>query len=129
MQKGFSSIPNGIGKCLTGCKWNAKPLNQIVKELPFARLKVNEPHFTHKGMDYCWLFTFKQDRSSGKRYSYVFSCLISRAVHIELAFFTTHGFLNVLHRFITGQKEVPSIYTLLTSPTSLGQRKFHKRNF
>ena len=74
-------------------KLNAKPLNQIMAELPAARLQIYEPSFTHTGVDYNGPFMVKQGRSKAKRYCCTFTCLTTGAVHIELAIdLITDGF-------------------------------------
>ena len=91
---------------------NAKPLNQIMVELPAARLQIYKPPFIHTGVDYCGAFIVKQGRSKVKRYCCIFTCLTTRAVHIELALdLTADGFLNALRWFISRRRNVKHLYS------------------
>ena len=53
-------------------------------DLPKDRLTPALP-FTYIGLDYFGPFTTKQGRKEQKRYGALFTCLVSRAVHIEIA--------------------------------------------
>lgn len=65
------------------------------------RLTPNKPAFTYVGADYFGLLEVKLKRSRCKRYGLLFTCLTSRATHIELAYsLDTDSMLNALRRFI-----------------------------
>ena len=69
-------------------------------DLPKDRL-TQVPPFTYIGVDYFGPFTTKQGRKEHKRYGALFTCLVSRAVHIEIAnSLETDSFLNALRHFI-----------------------------
>ena len=43
------------------------------------------PPFTYVGVDYFGPYVTKEGRKERKRYGALFTCLVSRAVHIEVA--------------------------------------------
>ena len=53
-------------------------------ELPEDRLELAQP-FTNCAVDYFGLFIIKEGRKELKRYGVVFTCMASRAVHLEVA--------------------------------------------
>ena len=76
-----------------------KPIEQKMSDLPPDRL-YPEPAFTNVGCDCFGPFTVKNGRSCAKRYGLLFTCLASRAVHIEMCFsLSTDSFLNAFNRF------------------------------
>ena len=61
-----------------------------MSNLPKARLAINKPPFTITETDYFGPLTIKQGRQTRsadgifKRYGSIFTCLSTRAVHVEL---------------------------------------------
>ena len=75
--------------------------SQKMADLPADRVTPNKPPFTYVGIDYFGPFMIKQGRSLVKRYGCLFTCLTTRAVHLEVASsMDTDTFINVLRRFI-----------------------------
>ena len=69
-------------------------------DLPHDRLK-EEPPFTHCGVDIFGPFLIKERRNTLKRYGALFTCLASRAIHIEMIKnMDTESFILALRRFI-----------------------------
>ncbi|XP_078350872.1 uncharacterized protein LOC144635663 [Oculina patagonica] len=67
--------------------------------LPEDRVE-STPPFTYCGMDCFGPFTIKEGRKELKRYGLLFTCMSSRAVHIEtLDDMTTDAFINALRCF------------------------------
>ena len=67
----------------------------------------NQPPFFSTGVDFFGPILFKRGRSLVKRYGALFTCLVSRAVHIEMAAaLDTDSFINVLRRFLAPRGQV-----------------------
>ena len=59
------------------------------------------PPFTYCGMDLFGPFLVKERRTKIKRYGVIFTCLATRAVHIEMAYaLTTDSFIQSLRKFL-----------------------------
>lgn len=85
----------------------AKP--QMMADLPSDRVEGEKPPFTNVGVDCFGPFMIKQGRSVVKRYGCIFTCLVVRAVHIEILHsMETDSFINALQRFVArrGQPEL-----------------------
>jgi hypothetical protein len=78
-------------------------------DLPKERV-TPAPPFTYCGINYFGPFVVKQGRKEVKRYGAVFTCMASRAVHIETAVsLETDSFINALRRFIARRGPVREI--------------------
>jgi transposase InsO family protein len=90
-----------IGQCFDCRRRNAPPCEQVMADLPPDRLIPDKPPFSYVGVDYFGPLEVKRARSMVKRYGCIFSCLTTRAVHIEIAHsLDTCSFIDALHRFI-----------------------------
>ena len=93
-------VSSYLHKCVTCRKLRGKNLNQKMANLPIDRLEATAP-FTHCGMDCFGPFLVKEARKEIKRYGLIFTCMASRAIHIELLDdMTTDAFINGLRCFI-----------------------------
>merc|ERR1712002_32123 len=90
-----------ISKCVTCRRLRRSPQVQKMADLPQDRL-TSAPPFTFCGMDCFGPFIIKEGRKELKRYGLLFTCMSSRAIHIEvLNSLTTDAFINALRRFIS----------------------------
>ena len=81
-------------------------------DLPSASLQIDQPPFSHVGVDYFGPFQVKQGRALVKRYGCVFTCMTVRAIHIEVSHsLTTDSFLCALRRFISRREKPIKIYS------------------
>ena len=76
-------------------------MEQTMASLPAFRTTAYEPCFTHTGADYFGPVNVEKGRSVVKRWDVIFTCMNSRAVHLELASsLESDCFINVLRRFM-----------------------------
>lgn len=97
-------------KCVF-CKERAhKAETQLMADLPTLRLAPHTPPFYHTACDYFGPYNLKVGRNkTAKHYGVIFTCLNTRAVHLEIAGdCSTMEFIQVLRRFfaIRGQPAV-----------------------
>ena len=79
-------------------------------DLPSDRVKGDEPPFSRTGVDFFGPFLIKSGRSSLKRYGCLFTCLVTRAIHVEVAHsLDASSFINALQRFVCRQGNVKDI--------------------
>ena len=72
-----------------------------MSDFPEDRLKCCLP-FTYCAVDYVGPFMIKEGRKMLKRYGVLFTCMSSRAIHLETATsLETDAFLNALRRFLS----------------------------
>ena len=80
--------------------------------LPRERLTPEDPPFTSVGVDYFGPLYVQQGHSHVKRYGCVFTCLTTRAVHIEItSSLDRDSFINALRRFTSLRGNPTSVYS------------------
>ncbi|XP_058448081.1 uncharacterized protein LOC131432741 [Malaya genurostris] len=91
-----------IEKACVRCKVKkCKPRHPRMAPLPVSRVTPNQPPFSYTGVDFCGPFTVTVGRRSEKRYVSLFTCLTTRAVHLEVAHsLTTQACLMAIRRFV-----------------------------
>ena len=79
-------------------------------DLPLDRVSPDEPPFTNVGVDYFGPFGVKHGRSVVNRYGFIFTCLATRAIHLEMASsLDTDSFIHALRRFIARRGQVKEL--------------------
>ena len=108
---GVNAIARSVlSKCVKCRRIRGKALTQKMANLPEERLTPNQPPFSRVGVDCFGPFFVKQGRSKLKRYGVLFTCLVTRAVHIEVAHsLDTSSFINCLRRFVARRGQVSEI--------------------
>ncbi|KAG1968718.1 nek6 [Pimephales promelas] len=98
---GSKLVARLIHRCVK-CRKLRRPVEeQRMSELPRERCEVSAP-FLFCGMDCFGPFITKRGRKECKRYGLIFTCLSSRAVHLEmLEDMSTDAFINALRCFIS----------------------------
>ena len=88
-------------RCIKCRHRNANPIHRPMADLPRERLDEHVFPFTHTGVDYIGPFEVKFLRRTLKRWCCLFTCLTTRAVHIEVAqSLVTESCLAAVTRFI-----------------------------
>ena len=78
-------------------------------DLPQDRLE-SAPTFTYCATDYFGPFIVREKRKELKRYGVIFTCMASRAVHLEMASsLDTDSFLNTFRRFASRRGPVQQL--------------------
>ena len=104
-----SAVRQLISSCVTCRRSKAKPQDQKMADLATDRLTPSPP-FTYVGEDFFGPYVTKDGRKERKRYGALFTCLVSRAVHIEIAnSLETDCFINTLRRFVACRGPVREI--------------------
>ena len=107
--KANSAVRQLISSCVICRRIKSTPQDQKMADLPEDRL-TPAPPFTYVGVDYFGPYVTKEGRKERKRYGALFTCLVSRAVHIEVAHtLDTDSFLHALRRFIARRGQVREI--------------------
>lgn len=93
-------VSSHIYKCVKCRRYRRATEVQQMADLPEERTETSPP-FTFSGIDCFGPFIIKEGRKELKQYGLLFTCLCSRAVHIEtLDDLTTDAFMNALRVFI-----------------------------
>ena len=82
--KGTTVVRRVIRDCLQCRRRCAAPMTQKMAPLPEHRLSTDPP-FTHSGVDYFGPFFTKRGRALVKVYFVIFTCMSSRAIHLDVA--------------------------------------------
>ena len=102
-----------VRKILHQCSYyrrrKAKPVPLMMAILPSHRSQV-APALSKVGVDFFGPLRVKHLRKQEKRYGCLFTCLVTRAVHLEVAFsLSTDSFIMCLGRFIA-RRGKPTVF-------------------
>ena len=79
-----STLRSTKSNCVLCRKFRAATLQPIIADLPKERLAYQSPHFTNPGVDYFGPFYVIVRRTTVKRWGFLFTCLTTLVVHIEV---------------------------------------------
>ncbi|XP_025997375.2 uncharacterized protein LOC113005723 [Solenopsis invicta] len=108
---GRNTVRHIIRRCIK-CFCTAPVATQpIMGNLPLHRVQVTRA-FANVGVDFCGPFQLRESKRRNakivKSYAAIFVCLVTKAVHVEIAFdLSAEGFIHVLKRLI-GRRSIPS---------------------
>ena len=108
--RGRMAVARHILRCVKCKRFRGTLHRQKMADLPEERLEPAEP-FSYTGVDYFGPFFIRERRSEVKRWGVLFTCLNSRAIHIETAnSLTADAFLNAYRRFVCRRGPVTRLY-------------------
>ena len=97
---GRRAVSRLILSCVNCKKLRGQSQQQKMADLPADRVEPAPP-FTFSGVDLFGPFFVHERRSQVKRWGVLFTCMSSRAIHIEVAHsLSTDAFLNAYRRFV-----------------------------
>nr|XP_061785759.1 uncharacterized protein LOC133576497 [Nerophis lumbriciformis] len=102
-----SAVRKVTTKCRFCRQYRGKTGEQKMADLPTERVTPDLPPFTNVGVDYFGPINVKRGRSIVKRYGVIFTCMASRAVHLEVAYsLDTSSCINAIRRFVCRRGQV-----------------------
>ena len=105
-----AAVKSMISKCIDCRKLRGKICQEKMSNLPEEQLIV-EPPFIYCSVDVFGPFLVKEGQKIHKRYGAMFTCLCSRAAHIETTnSMTTGSFIQVLRRLISRRENIRIIW-------------------
>ncbi|XP_063375837.1 uncharacterized protein LOC134663402 [Cydia fagiglandana] len=108
-----STVRSVTSKCLFCRIKRAKPMNPMTGNLPPQRLAHHRRPFTYTGLDYFGPIITKIGRRQEKRYvADLYTCMTSRAVHLELVHsLSADAAIMSLRRFIARRGTPNTVYS------------------
>lgn len=108
----ITNANSAVRKVIAGCyfcrRCRGKVGEQKMADLPTCVPDL--PPFTNVGVDYFGPIDVKRGRTILKRYGVLFTCMTSRAVHLEVAYsLNTDSCINALRRFICRRGQVSTM--------------------
>ena len=105
-------IKSVSGSCVICKRLYGKPLVQFMSDLPKERVEADKPPFSNVAVDVFGTFHVKYGRSEIKRYGCLYTCLCSRAVHVEmLNSLDVHSYINCFRRFTARRGQPEFVYS------------------
>ena len=125
--KGRRVMTQLVRACVTCKKLKARPAVQLMSDLPAERIAPGLPAFSYVGVDVFGPYDVAVWRSTVKRYGCLFTCMVCRAIHIEvLESLDVHSFLNALRRFIARRGAPIKMYSDNGTNFVAGQRELRE---
>lgn len=104
--RGTNEVSPLIFKCVKCRMFQKSNQEPKIADLLLKRME-RTPPFTYSDMDCFGPFYVKEGRKELKKYGLIFTCMCSRAIHIEvLDDLITDAFLHALHCFIAVRRNV-----------------------
>jgi hypothetical protein len=109
-------IRHCVHMCNTCFRSKPRAIFPLMADLPNPRVNQSIKAFTHAGVDYAGPIQFTPVRGRGvrsrKAWICIFTCLTTRAIHIELATeLSTACFISALKRFISRRGPLQCLYS------------------
>lgn len=111
IMRGRQLVKSVLSRCHVCRRFKAKPVQQVTAPLPHDRV-TESPPFEVTGVDFAGPLYVKASSELSKSYIALFTCAVTRAVHLELVSSqSTEHFLLALKRFIARRGLCKVIYS------------------
>uniref|UniRef100_A0A1B0D7Y5 Integrase catalytic domain-containing protein n=1 Tax=Phlebotomus papatasi TaxID=29031 RepID=A0A1B0D7Y5_PHLPP len=98
--------------CQTCCNHTAQPKPPRMAPLPTARVEGNLFLFTRTGVDFFGPIMVTKGRRQEKRWGVLFTCMATRAIHLEIAHsLSTDSAIMAIRRFISRRGPVRELFS------------------
>ena len=105
-------MPRYLRECSVCAINRPQPIRQLMSDLPPTRTSAYKKPFFHCGLDYFGPFIFIQGGSQRKAWGLLFTCMSSRALHVELVTsLSLSEFVLAFNRFSNLRGPVSKIYS------------------
>ena len=109
---GHTAVKRVLSRCFKCRLLNSTPGEQMMAPLPVERLTPDKPPFTFVGVDYFGPMYVKNSHKLVKRYGCLFTCLVSRATHIEISHsLELDSFISALERFMSRRGRPEKVFS------------------
>jgi hypothetical protein len=99
---GREAVKRARNECLACRRFRPKAALQMMADVHRARLGAHQPPFTYTSVDYFGPIDIAYHRGTAKRWGALFTCLVTRAVYVDVAIsLSANDFLLVLRRFVS----------------------------
>ncbi len=110
--RGRAAVKRQLKACVMCRRLYRATEDQQMAPLVKEQLAPNQPPFTYVGVDYFGPLYVRCRRSTVKRWGCIFTCLATRAVHVELAqSMTAASFISALQRFTSRRGRPRIVYS------------------
>lgn len=107
--RGLATVGKIIRRCVDCKKESAKEMPPFMAPLPRHRLQPHLPPFTNVGIDYFGPLEVVVGRRHEKLYGALFTCLVTRAIHLEMPHsLTADSFIAAFRRF-ANRRGMPAV--------------------
>ena len=121
---GRTAVKSALSKCAVCRKLISRPAQQEMATLPMERVTSDKPPFSLVGVNYFGPFEVKRGRTTVKRHGCIFTCLTSRAVHLEVSeSLDADSFLNAFRRFVARRGQPDKMYSDNGSNFQAGEKE------
>ena len=105
-----SLVRSLVRSCVTCRRVNAVPQKQMMSDLPEDRVTPGTPPFEFIGLDVFGPVLVKRGRTETKRYGLMGTCLVTRAVHVDvLQSLRTDSLINAISRIVARRGPIKKI--------------------
>ena len=122
--RGRATVKKWTAPCWLCKKRRATPNPPVMADLPASRVNSLGPPFSAVGLDFFGPITVRKLRKTEKRYGCIFTCMVTRAVHIEVAHtLDADSFVMALRRMIARRGRPQQIFSDNGTNLKAGERE------